>query len=188
MQTLPAHVWGVLSRIDVSAHTEMKQGMTYLSWAWAWGIMCQHFPDFDIDFVWETFPDETVECQCTITIRHEGHVMKRTGWLPVMDNRMKAVPNPNAFLRNTAKMRAMTKTFALAGLGHNIFSNEDLPTGYEPEKIDDKEQQLLHDLIVETGTDLEKFFSAFKIKSLSEMPKERFEKALNLLKKKMEAK
>jgi hypothetical protein len=73
------------------------------------------------------------------------------------------------------------------GLGHYIYAGEDLPQGTEPEKIDDKEQQLLHDMIVETNTDLEKFFAAFKIKSLSEMPKERFEKALTLLKKKMEA-
>jgi len=187
MQTLPAHVWATLSKIDVSDHVETKQGLTYLSWAWAWGVMCQHFPDTTYTFTSETFPDETVEYTCFVTVKHCGQVHTQMMWLPAMDHRNKAVKNPDAFVRNSCKMRCLVKCLAMMGLGHYIYAGEDLPQGTEPEKIDDKEQQLLHDMIVETNTDLEKFFAAFKIKSLSEMPKERFEKALNLLKKKMEA-
>ena len=29
-------VWETLSKIDVNDHTEKKNGLTYLSWAWAW--------------------------------------------------------------------------------------------------------------------------------------------------------
>jgi len=76
----------------------------------------------------------------------------------------------------------------MLGLGHYIYAGEDLPEGHEPEKINEDEQKLLHALIVETETDLEKFFMAFKIKSLQEMPKERFPKALAALEKKMGAK
>jgi len=184
MQTLPAHVWATLSKIDVSEHVEKKQGLSYLSWAWAWGVMCQHFPDTTYDFYSEDFPDGTVEYVCKVTVRHCGQEHSQVMWLPVMDHRNKAIQNPDAFARNTCKMRCLVKTLSMMGLGHYIYAGEDLPT-VEPEKIDDKEQQLLHDMIVETETDLEKFFSAFKIKALSEMPKERFEKALNLLKKKM---
>ena len=32
-------VWGVLSNIDCSEHTEEKNGLTYLSWAWAYKIL-----------------------------------------------------------------------------------------------------------------------------------------------------
>ena len=38
-------VWETLSGIDVSEHTEEKNGLTYLSWAWAWGIVKKHYPN-----------------------------------------------------------------------------------------------------------------------------------------------
>ena len=31
--------WELLSKIDVSQHVEKKNNLTYLSWAWAWGIL-----------------------------------------------------------------------------------------------------------------------------------------------------
>ena len=177
-------IWDTLSPVDVSEHTEKKQNLTYLSWAWAWGVMCKHFPDTSYYFTYETFPDGTVEYVCTVTVRHFGEEHCQTMWLPVMDHRNKAIQNPDSFARNTCKMRCLTKCLSMMGLGHYIYAGEDLPT-VEPEKIDDKQQQLLHDLIVETSTDLEKFFMAFKIKSLADMPKERFDKALSALQKKM---
>ena len=41
-------VWDKLSKINVNAHTEEKMGLTYLSWAWAYGIMMEHYPDLQI--------------------------------------------------------------------------------------------------------------------------------------------
>ena len=38
-------VWETLSKVDVSDHTEEKNGLTYLSWAWAWGEVKNAFPD-----------------------------------------------------------------------------------------------------------------------------------------------
>ena len=40
-----ASVWETLSKVDVSDHTEDKNGLTYLSWAWAWGIVKKHYPN-----------------------------------------------------------------------------------------------------------------------------------------------
>jgi hypothetical protein len=31
-------VWETLSKVNVNDHTEKKNGLTYLSWAWAWGV------------------------------------------------------------------------------------------------------------------------------------------------------
>jgi hypothetical protein len=185
---LPKLIWDTLSQIDVSAHTERKQNLTYLSWAWAWGTMCKHFPNTSYYFTYETFPDGTVEYVCTVTVRHFGDEHCQTMWLPVMDHRNKAIQNPDAFARNSCKMRCLTKCLSMLGLGHYIYAGEDLPEGHEPEKINEDEQKLLHAMIVETETDLEKFFMAFKIKSLQEMPKDRFPKALAALEKKMGAK
>ena len=184
---LPKLIWDTLSRIDVSEHTEKKQNLTYLSWAWAWGTMCKHFPGTTYSFTSETFPDETVEYTCTITVNHENATHSQMMWLPVMDHRNKAIKNPDAFARNTCKMRCLTKCLSMLGLGHYIYAGEDLPEGHEPEKINEQEAELLKRMIEETSTDLEKFFMAFKIKSLQEMPKERFPKALAALEKKMES-
>ena len=38
-------VWETLSKIDCSQYVERKGNLTYLSWAWAWGITKQNFPD-----------------------------------------------------------------------------------------------------------------------------------------------
>ena len=38
------NVWNTLSAIDCSKHVEKKNGFTYLSWAWAWSILKQHYP------------------------------------------------------------------------------------------------------------------------------------------------
>ena len=38
-------VWGTLKAISVNDHTEKKNGLTYLSWAWAWGVLKDNYPD-----------------------------------------------------------------------------------------------------------------------------------------------
>ena len=36
--------FAVLSAIDCNGHTEKKNGLTYLSWAWAWTMVKENFP------------------------------------------------------------------------------------------------------------------------------------------------
>ena len=36
----PQSLWDKLSHIDVSDRIEEKNGLKYLSWAWAWGPKC----------------------------------------------------------------------------------------------------------------------------------------------------
>jgi hypothetical protein len=38
-------VWETLSKVNVNDHTEKKNGLTYLSWAWAWGVLKDNYPD-----------------------------------------------------------------------------------------------------------------------------------------------
>ena len=127
MATL-AEIWKTLSAIDCSAHTEKKQGMTYLSWAWAWGIMMEYYPECQYHFGdHEQLGDGTMLVNCAVTI--SGHT--REMWLPVMTGGNKPVANPNSFQLNTAKMRCLTKCFGMFGLGHYIYAGEDLPQGSE---------------------------------------------------------
>jgi len=48
-------------------------------------------------------------------------------WLPVMDYRHKAIANADSRSISDARMRCLTKCFALFGLGHYIYAGEDTP-------------------------------------------------------------
>lgn len=134
-------VWETLSQYDVGEHTEKRGSKggfqaTYLSWAWAWGIMMKHYPQMQIQFTQYAVSENTEEmtdilmyenrtCQVECTVRIDE--IQRSMWLPVMDNTHKAVVSPSCTQINTAKQRCMVKCFALLGLGHYIFAGEDIP-------------------------------------------------------------
>ena len=123
-------VWETLSKIDCSQYVERKGNLTYLSWAWAWGITKQNFHDANYEMQpHETFPDGTVMVRCKVTIQEVTHEM----WLPVMDHRNKAISNPDAFQINTSMMRCLTKCLAMFGLGHYIYAGEDVPREEKPD-------------------------------------------------------
>ena len=129
-------IWETLSAHDCSEHIQkIRAGsveLSYLSWAWAWGILMEHYPDAEFNFKEnETIPDDTVSVNCQIVIGN----CKREMWLPVMDNRNNAIVGPNAREISDAKMRCLVKTLALFGLGHYIYAGEDLPTSKPEEEV-----------------------------------------------------
>jgi hypothetical protein len=114
--------------LNVNEHTEKKNGLTYLSWAWAWAEALKADPA--ATFKVEMFNDKCyMEINGTamvwVTVTLFGKPM--TCQLPVMDYKNKAVPNPDAFAVNTAIMRCMTKALSLHGLGLYIYAGEDIP-------------------------------------------------------------
>ena len=135
-------VWNKLSDIDVSKHTKTigtgNYKLSYLSWAWAWGVMMDNYPNTEYKFTEfdngndvRYYSDGTCAVECIISIGD----LSRSMWLPVMDNRHKAVSSPNALQISNAKMRCLTKCLAMWGLGHYIYAGEDLPnTDTEPKK------------------------------------------------------
>jgi hypothetical protein len=127
-------VWDTLSKVDVNDHIETVEGkkmtLSYLSWAWAWGIMMEHYPTAEYTFTVsdkgldiKEYADTTASVECTITIGD----LKRSMWLPVMDYRHNAIVSPNALQISNAKMRCFTKCMAMWGLGHYIYAGEDVP-------------------------------------------------------------
>jgi len=124
-------IWSTLSAIDCSKHIEKKNNLSYLSWAWAWGVLMEHYPEATFEFdTPQSQPDGTMMVFCTISI---GEASRRM-WLPVMDYKNKAIVNPDSFAINTANMRCLVKCMALFGLGLYIYAGEDLPLFVEPEK------------------------------------------------------
>ena len=120
--------FAALAAINVNSKTEKKNGLTYLSWAWAVDQLMRRDPSASWTFGDPVRWNETVMVSCTVTAF--GKAM--TAHLPVMDHRNKAIPNPDAFQANVAMQRCLVKAIALHGLGLYIYAGEDLPEG-EPE-------------------------------------------------------
>lgn len=134
-----------LNKANVNGHTEEKNGLTYLSWAWAWAEVKKAYPD--ANYAIEKFNglpyvyDENTGYMVYTTVTIEGitHEM----WLPVMDGAnkaMKAKPYEyqtrygkktceaaTMFDVNKAIMRCLVKNLAMFGLGLYIYAGEDLP-------------------------------------------------------------
>ena len=129
--------FSVLSKIDVSEHTEKKGNYTYLSWAWAVKVLLEEFPKA----VWQihTFVDNGTESPymrtnagCFVQVSVEIDKVIRTQIHPVLDHMNKTVDEPNAFQVNTSIQRCLAKAIALHGLGLYIYAGEDLPQAPDP--------------------------------------------------------
>lgn len=122
-----------LLKINVNDHTEKKNGLTYLSWAWAWQEALKADPTATFEV--KTFAHDQYTEMPYMNVNGTGLVwvtvtlfgQPRTCMLPVMDYKNKPILNPDAFAVNTAIMRCMTKALALHGLGLYIYSGDDLP-------------------------------------------------------------
>lgn len=146
-------VFAVLNDIDCSNHTEQKNGLTYLSWAWAWGIVKEHYPDASFVIYKDEAARPFIEdadfglmCYTSVTIEGQTHDM----WLPVMDgnnaamrrtpytiktrNGEKVIAAATMFDINKTIMRCLVKNLAMFGLGLYIYAGEDLPEAVKEEK------------------------------------------------------
>lgn len=113
-----------LRQIDVSKYTEKKNGLTYLSWAWAVDQLLLADPKahwFYPEF--QRWGNGTVMVFCTVV----ANDIARTAQLPVMDYRNKPISEPDSFAVNTAMQRCLAKAIALHGIGLYIYNGEDLP-------------------------------------------------------------
>ena len=128
-------VWETLSAINVNDHTEKKNGLTYLSWAWAWGVLKKHYPSAQFQkHITEQglpyFKDDQgyTYVAVSVTVEDQTH----TEVFPVLDFRNKAVQNPDSFAVNSALQRCLATAISYHGLGYYIYAGEDLPQGDEP--------------------------------------------------------
>jgi hypothetical protein len=123
-----------LLKINVNEHTERKGNLTYLSWAWAWAEVLKIDPSARwtahewADRPAMYLPDGSAMVKVSVEIK--GDI--KTCVLPCMDNRNRAIQNPDAFAVNTAIMRCLAKAIAMHGLGLYIYAGEDLPEGEAP--------------------------------------------------------
>lgn len=124
-------VFDVLNSINVNEHTEKKNGLTFLSWAWAWAKVKEHYPDATYT-IYENaqglnYHTDGRTCWVKTGVTIEG--IEHIEYLPVMDYRNASIPvdKVTSFDVNKAIQRSLTKAAARHGLGLYIYAGEDLP-------------------------------------------------------------
>ncbi len=124
-----------LLKINVNDHLEKKGNLSYLSWAWAWAEVLKIDPAASwVAHEWAGrpamfLPDGSAMVKVSVTVKGDTKLCV----LPVMDNRNRAIQNPDAFAVNTAIMRCLAKAIAMHGLGLYIYAGEDLPESEKKE-------------------------------------------------------
>ena len=170
-------VWKTLSTIDVNEYVKKKNKLSYLSWTYALKVMMDNYPNFEVKWHGEgagldgatqplNNPDifyyqgGTAMVACTVTIEE---TLSRSMWLSVMTGfKNTAVQHPDSRDIGDAKMRCLTKCFAMFGLGFYIYSGEDLPPSrkgpeQDPKKVSSKKSKVepeLEDPTVSSFDDL----------------------------------
>ena len=124
-----------LNAVNVNDKTEQKNGLTYLSWAWAWGELKKACPDatytvYENANGWNYHTDgRTAWVKTGVTADGIEHIE----YLPIMDYRNRSIPLEaiTSFDVNKAIQRSLTKAVARHGLGLYIYAGEDLPESKE---------------------------------------------------------
>lgn len=121
-----------LNKIDVNDKIEKKNGLSYLSWAYAWGELKKRYPEATYTiyenaqgFNYHT-DGRTAWVKTGVTVEGIEHIE----YLPVMDYRNNSIPvdKLTSFDVNKAIQRSLTKAVARHGLGLYIYAGEDLPS------------------------------------------------------------
>lgn len=152
-----------LNSINVNEHTEKKNNLTYLSWAWAWGEVKKRFPDA----TYKVYEDDngciywtdgrTAWVKTGVTVNGIEHIE----YLPIMDFKNRSIPlsDITSFDVNKSIQRSLTKAVARHGLGLYIYAGEDLPEDEQDSKpeVDEKTMNnyvsVISKLLAETNTD-----------------------------------
>lgn len=137
----------MLSKINVNKFVEKKNGLTYLSWAYAWSEVKSNCPDATYE-IGETEYDESLGFMCHTSVTIDGETLPM--WLPVMDGANKSmkkvaykfktkygdkdVAAATTFDINKTIMRCLVKNLAMFGLGIYIFAGDDIPTSEAQEE------------------------------------------------------
>lgn len=204
-----ADVFNTLNAINVNDRTEKKNGLTYLSWAWAWGEVKKRYPDafytiYENENHWNYHTDGRT-CWVKTGVTIEG--IELIEYLPVMDFKNRSIPldNVTSFDVNKAIQRSLTKAIARHGLGLYIYAGEDLPED-DPDATDKptkgKKKATASDAplgeefgmeiaatFMENGIEPKYVCKLYGVKSLADMTERQMENAmahLEDIKKKME--
>ncbi len=153
----------LLNAIDVSDHIEKKNGLSYLSWAWAWTEFKKCFPDsyytiYETDQGLNFFTDgKTCWVKTGVTLVDDDFQLELIEDLPIMNLSNKSIPlaSVTSMDVNKAIQRSLTKAVARHGLGLYVYAGEDMP-----EETDEVKQKK-----VETEAEIVKTIAAIDVEA-----------------------
>ena len=168
-------VFKTLQAIDCSEHTEKKGKFTYLSWAWAWAILKENYPESTFHkwtfnhegclLPYMIAPDGYAYVKASVTV--EG--LELAEIMPVLNHQNKSVQNPTSFDVNTSLQRCLVKALAFHGLGLYIYAGEDLPP-IEVLYVSENDLKVLRESITACNTDESAFCNYLKVSKLEDLP------------------
>ena len=126
-----------LYAININKYVEKKNGLSYVSWPFAWGEVKKLHPDAtytiyeNADGLFYHTDGRTCWVKTGVTVNGIEHIE----YLPVMDFKNRSIPvdQVTSFDVNKAIQRSLTKAVARHGLGLYIYAGEDLPESEAPE-------------------------------------------------------
>lgn len=190
-------VFETLNAINVNEHTEEKNGLTYLSWAWAWAEVKKRYPSATYKIWRDEFGRPYVSdvdlgymVHTSVTIEDETLEM----WLPVMDNNNRAMKSNSYTIKtkykeievaqatmfdvNKALMRCLVKNIGMFGLGLYIYSGSDLP-----ELTRESKEDLIVSLCDKKNKRVSDMCAFYKVTEVSELTDEQLDSAIKMLSK-----
>ena len=182
----------------MNEHTEKKNGLTYLSWAYAIAEVCKRYNqtfDYEIKkFGEQQLPyvyDDGVGFMVFTSVTINGKT--RECWLPVMDGANRAmlkhpysikirngeinVAPATMFDVNKTIMRCLTKNLAMFGLGLYIYAGEDLPEAPFSPATDAQIEE-----ITALGINIKNAFKYANVNGWEEMSEEMAQKIIDMKK------
>lgn len=164
-----------LNNINVSEKTEKKNGLTYLSWAWAWGEVKKLHPtanytiyERETEYGPVNYFTDGITCWVKTGVTIEG--IEHIEELPVMDYKNKSIPLEaiTSFDVNKSIQRSLTKALARHGLGLYIYAGEDLPEEEQNKKIEESQIKKIEKLVPKENMDaMLKYYKINKIEEMS---------------------
>jgi hypothetical protein len=159
-----------LLQLNVNDKVEKKNGLSYLSWSFAWSNFKKEYPtatykvrtfENGLPYIYDANTGYMVFTEVTVDgLTHEM-------WLPVMDGANKAMKSEpytyktkygekevvaaTMFDINKTIMRCLVKNLAMFGLGLYIYAGEDLPEEPLAPKIDANHIKSLHTRLTNKG-------------------------------------
>lgn len=159
--------FNALYSLNVNEKTEAKNGLTYLTWAFAWAEFKKIYPSASYRIIKDPntnlpyFKDEKTGIMVYTEVTADD--MTYEMWLPVMDEKNKAmklepytyslwdkssrsyvdkkVDAATMFDINKTIMRCLVKNLAMFGLGLYIYAGDDLPEDIENEATAEPDKQ-----------------------------------------------
>jgi hypothetical protein len=200
-----------LLQLNVNDNVEKKNGLSYLSWSWAWQNFKKEYPtatykvrtfENGLPYIYDANTGYMVFTEVTVDdLTHEM-------WLPVMDGANKAMKSEpytyktkyaeksveaaTMFDINKTIMRCLVKNLAMFGLGLYIYAGEDLPEEPPAPKVDNTHIKSLHTRLTKKGiTDEQKkqyLKMKYNIESSKDLDVNQYKEMMDYLAKKPDKK